>query len=183
MKKTTQVDQTIAELHRQLEAAQAEKKAAEKAEQKQLERAKRYASDNHTIGVLSLYDELGIEREHERPRRVKGEVRFVATDRDETHRMRRLLTYVRALVEAADPDLIERLQRADRDDRDERKPAPVEAPTEDVVEHAESAPAPSADEDENDGLSASDQALESEFEEQFGSSNAASWQTPYNRAA
>jgi len=175
MKKTMKIDQTIAELRRQLEAAEADRKAAEKAEQRALEQAKKYASDNHSRTVLALYDELGIDAEHQRPRRVNDQVRYVATDRDETHRTRRLLTYVRALREAADPDLLEELTRADQDDRDERKPTPVpvatETAAEPVAEPAESAPAASADEAATDPVGAAEQPLRR------------SWHVPYDQAA
>jgi len=102
---------------------------------------------------------VGIEAEHQRPQRVKDEVRCVATDLDETHRTRRLLTYVRAFIEAANPDLIDELNRADQDDRDERKPAAMPVVTDTaskaVSNHAESAPIPSADEAETAPVDAS----------------------------
>ncbi|MFT0848861.1 hypothetical protein VR010_14070 [Actinomycetaceae bacterium L2_0104] len=122
-------DEKILELRRQLEEVEAEARADEKAEQKRIDQAKRYAGNAHTRTMLALYDLLGIEPEYPTTRRRKdkdgNEVeREVAVDRDETVRSGRLLTIIETLVDSADQELLDRLAREDEEGRLARKPTP-----------------------------------------------------------
>ncbi|MFC0674557.1 hypothetical protein [Brachybacterium hainanense] len=121
---TTSRDEKIAELRRQLEAAEAEKSAQEKRERAELARVQKVAGANHSRLVLALYELLGVEPEHGTTRTVKGEVREVAVDKDETLRTQRLYDLVRGLAERADGDLLDELRLADEEGREERRPRP-----------------------------------------------------------
>lgn len=122
-------DEKILELRRQLEEVEAEARAEEKAEQKRIDQAKRYAGNAHTRTMLALYDLLGIEPEYPATRRRKDKdgnevVREVTVDRDETVRSGRSLTYIEAIVDSANQDLLDRLAREDEEGRLARKPTP-----------------------------------------------------------
>ncbi|MFE5776885.1 hypothetical protein [Brachybacterium sp. NPDC056505] len=124
MKSTNARDAKIIELRRRLEEAEAEARAEERAEQKEIEKAKKLAGDAHTRAVLGLYELLGIEPEVPNVRRVRGEEREVAVDRDEKLRSSRLLAFVEGLVDGADEGLLERLRDEDESGRQERRPKP-----------------------------------------------------------
>ena len=122
-------DEKILELRRQLEEVEAEARADEKAEQKRIDQAKRYAGNAHTRTMLALYDLLGIEPEYPTTRRRKdkdgNEVeREVAVDRDETVRSGRLLTIIETIVASSDQELLDRLACEDEEGRLARKPTP-----------------------------------------------------------
>lgn len=115
-------DTKIKELRKQLEAAEAEQKKAQKAEEQVIRRAQKAAGDNHTRLALSLYELLDVEPEHSTTRIVDGRKTTVAVDKDESLRTERLYTMVEAMLEALDPSALEKIQRADRKGRDDRRP-------------------------------------------------------------
>ena len=121
---TTNRDEKIEELRRQLEAAEAEKTAQEKREKAELARVQKVAGTNHSRLVLALYELLGVEPEHGTTRTVKGEVREVAVDKDETLRTQRLYELVSKLVQNVDGALLDELKHADEIVREERRPKP-----------------------------------------------------------
>jgi hypothetical protein len=128
---TKKIDAEIEQLQRQLEAAKKAKADEEKAEKARIGRARKHAGDNHTRAVLELYDRLSIDPE--------VSVSRVTRDRDETVRTHRLLDMLDAIIDAADPALLDSLRRADAQGVAERtptpRPKPSSAPAADESDH------------------------------------------------
>lgn len=115
-------DQTIEELRRQLEAAEAAKAVQEKEEKALVRAAQRVAGESHTRLALALYELLGVEPEHPGTRTVNGRVREVAADKEEKLRTERLYGMIVELVEQAGPALLDQLRSADEAGRAARRP-------------------------------------------------------------
>lgn len=112
----------VEELRKQLEEAEKEQKAQDKANVLAMRRAKKAAGDSHTRLALSLYDLLEVKPEHPTTRITDGETKSVAVDKDETLRSQRLVEMITTIIDKADPSLLNQLKRTDREGRDERKP-------------------------------------------------------------
>lgn len=125
------IDAEIEQLQRQLEEAQKAKADEEKKEKARIAQAKKHAGESHTRAVLELYDRLSIDPE--------VSVSRVTRDRDETVRTQRLVDMLDAIIDAADPALLDSLRRADAQGVAERtptpRPKPSSAPAADESDH------------------------------------------------